>query len=199
MKTNEDLVKEWRLEEDKFKKEMIYKELFKNVEMLLNKIISKKSVNDVSYDLLMYQAQVGLMEALRKWDESKNIKFSTYLYNWVLKYVLATCSEEQTKVIRIPDQLRQDILKQRDNKYLKEGKIALGVDYYEVGDDFGEYDKEINQELKMIEESLNRLYNSRKISKIDYVSFNKGYKPSNDIHVKIVKLIKEDLKSQRYI
>lgn len=71
---------------------------------LIIKISKKFSGRDCEVEDLMQEGYYGLLKAIDKFDESKNIKFITYAYYWIYKYI-REFYYFKSSVIRYPEEV----------------------------------------------------------------------------------------------
>ena len=70
-----------------------------NIKLVFN--IAKKYVSKTrDFDALVQDGMNGLSEAVKRFDISKNIKFTTFGFFWIRKYILANFDQKRTHVER---------------------------------------------------------------------------------------------------
>lgn len=70
---------------------------------------------------------LGLYRASQLFDPRKGVKFSTYAYGWVRKFIQVAYMEQGFPVIRIPKNLHEDIGKGMKSKRLDACRAMLMV------------------------------------------------------------------------
>lgn len=83
-KQEQELINKYRNDRDKLNNLLI----MHNAKVVFNIAKKYKSKTD-DFDGLIHDGFLGLAEAARRFDIDKNIKFLTYAYIWVRKYILA--------------------------------------------------------------------------------------------------------------
>lgn len=66
----------------------------------------KAKFPSVDIDDLMQAGNVGLIEAARRFDQERGVKFTTYAYPWIKKYIIQEC-EKVIYTLHVPDKVRR--------------------------------------------------------------------------------------------
>jgi len=79
--------------------EFIYKELDGTPDRFIKHIANKhydtlEDCPGLTYTDLIQEGWVGLIEAAERYDDGREIEYSTYAYYWVEKYILKTLGEQ---------------------------------------------------------------------------------------------------------
>ena len=56
----------------------------------------------VPFEDLLHEGTLGLLQAARRFDEARGVRFTTYAAWWIRKFLLKAV-KEQTRIVRIPD------------------------------------------------------------------------------------------------
>lgn len=137
---------------------------------------------------LVTEGNIGFIKAIEKYDLKKNIKFSTYSYFWIKKYIFNSIIN-QFQPIRVPEYVYN--LKKKYNEYVLNFKLK---------NDRMPMDKEISMELGISPDLLSKIKNYFTYSRVsssvktkDEESFDtfEITKVSNDGE-KINKLLNDD-------
>ena len=75
---------------------------------LVVKIARSRRSKMVPFLDLVQEGNIGLMEAVKRFDYRKGFKFSTYAAWWIWSYVVRAC-DDQARTVRIPAQAHDDI------------------------------------------------------------------------------------------
>jgi len=86
------LLKKYRKDGDLKSRNKIVMANMKAVYLLANKYRSYYSKNHVSFDDLVADGAVGLMEAIDKFDVKRDVNFITYAYWWIMKRITDNAS-----------------------------------------------------------------------------------------------------------
>lgn len=78
--------------------EQAREELFYKYEKMIYKIVQKYKSTNLEYEDLLSEAIIGFYIALSKFDETKNIRFSTYSTYWIKERVLALIKSNNRKI-----------------------------------------------------------------------------------------------------
>jgi RNA polymerase sigma factor (sigma-70 family) len=68
---------------------------------LVMKLAAKKQTKLMGFEDCFQEGVIGLMEATNKFDKTKDVKFSTYAYFWILQAIYKA-KEKKMNIIRIP-------------------------------------------------------------------------------------------------
>ncbi|MEJ8554430.1 sigma-70 family RNA polymerase sigma factor [Tepidibacter sp. Z1-5] len=120
----------------------------------LVKIISGRLYNyygaNIEYDDLMSYGVIGLIDAIEKYDYTKNIKFQTYASVRIRGAII----DEIRNLDWIPRSIRQKSKLMKDTYSKLENKLGREPSIREIGNELGKKDEEI---LKILEET--NIYN----------------------------------------
>ncbi|MCT4507972.1 MAG: FliA/WhiG family RNA polymerase sigma factor [Tepidibacter sp.] len=120
----------------------------------LVKIISGRLYNyygaNIEYDDLMSYGVIGLIDAIEKYDYTKNIKFQTYASVRIRGAII----DEIRNLDWIPRSIRQKSKLLKDTYSKLENKLGREPSIKEISNELGKDDKEV---LKMLEET--NIYN----------------------------------------
>ncbi|WFD11703.1 sigma-70 family RNA polymerase sigma factor [Tepidibacter hydrothermalis] len=120
----------------------------------LVKIISGRLYNyygaNIEYDDLMSYGVIGLIDAIEKYDYTKNIKFQTYASVRIRGAII----DEIRNLDWIPRSIRQKSKLMKDTYSKLENKLGREPSIREIGNELGKKDEEV---LKILEET--NIYN----------------------------------------
>lgn len=97
---------------DGYKKEFLFEEILNENKSFLYKIVSRYYNSGVEQDDLMQQASLGLFTAIKRFEPTRNIAFSTYAMWWIRQHIVRYIHDHNS-AIRIPVHLREQTLKLR--------------------------------------------------------------------------------------
>ena len=97
---------------DGYKKEFLFEEILNENKSFLYKIVSRYYNSGVEQDDLMQQASLGLFTAIKRFEPTRNIAFSTYAMWWIRQHIVRYIHDHNSS-IRIPVHLREQTLKLR--------------------------------------------------------------------------------------
>ena len=97
---------------DGYKKEFLFEEILNENKSFLYKIVSRYYNSGVEQDDLMQQASLGLFTAIKRFEPTRNIAFSTYAMWWIRQHIVRYIHDHNS-TIRIPVHLREQTLKLR--------------------------------------------------------------------------------------
>lgn len=97
---------------DGYKKEFLFEEILNENKNFLYKIVSRYYNSGVEQDDLMQQASLGLFTAIKRFEPTRNIAFSTYAMWWIRQHIVRYIHDHNS-TIRIPVHLREQTLKLR--------------------------------------------------------------------------------------
>ena len=97
---------------DGYKKEFLFEEILNENKSFLYKIVSRYYNSGVEQDDLMQQASLGLFTAIKRFEPTRNIAFSTYAMWWIRQHIVRYIHDHNS-TIRIPVYLREQTLKLR--------------------------------------------------------------------------------------
>jgi RNA polymerase sigma factor (sigma-70 family) len=78
----------------------------------------------VPLDDLMQEGSIGLIEAARRFDVTRGVKFSTYARYWIFTYIRRAVNED--RVVYLPhyvSELRSNVWRERCVEYMKTGNV----------------------------------------------------------------------------
>ena len=94
--------------------------------------VSKRYLgHGLSLDDLIGEGNMGLVEAIKRFDESKNCKFSTYACFWIKRYIIRAI-KKYGKGIRIPEHIFDGMVKYKKAREELENKIGREATIEEV-------------------------------------------------------------------
>lgn len=97
---------------DGYKKEFLFEEILNENKSFLYKIVSRYYNSGVEQDDLMQQASLGLFTAIKRFEPTRNIAFSTYAMWWIRQHIVRYIHDHNS-TIRIPVHLHEQTLKLR--------------------------------------------------------------------------------------
>ena len=97
---------------DGYKKEFLFEEILNENKSFLYKIVSRYYNSGIEQDDLMQQASLGLFTAIKRFEPTRNIAFSTYAMWWIRQHIVRYIHDHNS-TIRIPVHLREQTLKLR--------------------------------------------------------------------------------------
>ena len=97
---------------DGYKKEFLFEEILNENKSFLYKIVSRYYNSGVEQDDLMQQASLGLFTAIKRFEPTRNIAFSTYAMWWIRQHIVRYIHYHNSS-IRIPVHLHEQTLKLR--------------------------------------------------------------------------------------
>ena len=97
---------------DGYKKEFLFEEILNENKSFLYKIVSRYYNSGVEQDDLMQQASLGLFTAIKRFEPTRNIAFSTYAMWWIRQHIVRYIHDHNSS-IRIPVHLHEQTLKLR--------------------------------------------------------------------------------------
>ena len=97
---------------DGYKKEFLFEEILNENKSFLYKIVSRYYNSGVEQDDLMQQASLGLFTAIKRFEPTRNVAFSTYAMWWIRQHIVRYIHDHNS-TIRIPVYLREQTLKLR--------------------------------------------------------------------------------------
>lgn len=97
---------------DGYKKEFLFEEILNENKSFLYKIVSRYYNSGVEQDDLMQQASLGLFTAIKRFEPTRNIAFSTYAMWWIRQHIVRYIHDHNS-AIRIPVHLHEQTLKLR--------------------------------------------------------------------------------------
>ena len=97
---------------DGYKKEFLFEEILNENKSFLYKIVSRYYNSGIEQDDLMQQASLGLFTAIKRFEPTRNIAFSTYAMWWIRQHIVRYIHDHNSS-IRIPVHLREQTLKLR--------------------------------------------------------------------------------------
>ena len=97
---------------DGYKKEFLFEEILNENKSFLYKIVSRYYNSGVEQDDLMQQASLGLFTAIKRFEPTRNIAFSTYAMWWIRQHIVRYIHDHNS-TIRIPVYLHEQTLKLR--------------------------------------------------------------------------------------
>jgi RNA polymerase primary sigma factor len=132
LEEEKEIIKRIRRGDKKLKEEFIKKN-----QGLVYHIAKKYAFSPEILSDLITEGNVGLLKAIEKFDFKKNVKFGTYAYFWIKRYILRTIMRE-FEILKIPERYHEfkEKLDEINNLYnLKYGRDAT--------------DEEIAKEMKI--------------------------------------------------
>ncbi len=108
--------------------------------ILLNSIANKYSKYNKNYNKedLISEGSIGLLKAIKTFEPSKNIKFSTYAYFWIKNKILSFINSQNNV---------------KTSTYDKSSRIVYGTDLSNIHIDNKSFQKNLNIDDANIEES----------------------------------------------
>lgn len=97
---------------DGYKKEFLFEEILNENKSFLYKIVSRYYNSGVEQDDLMQQASLGLFTAIKRFEPTRNVAFSTYAMWWIRQHIVRYIHDHNS-TIRIPVHLHEQTLKLR--------------------------------------------------------------------------------------
>lgn len=175
----------------------------------------KSKTND--FDNMMQNGYLGLMEAAKRFDITKNIKFVTYAYPWVAKYILSEFYAKNKEIDQNSSSLNQTInfntTKNNINNSEVEDCVNSIIDL-SVSNIKSLYDElSTHEQYKLVSQLLDSMNSDSSLSSIDknvfMDVFYTGERPSdiadkynitlhdlNEIKKRILCKFKDELKNQ---
>lgn len=135
-------------EKNELKKEIIL-EYINLVKIISGRLYNYYGAN-IEYDDLMSYGVIGLIDAIGKYDYTKNIKFQTYASVRIRGAII----DEIRNLDWIPRSIRQKSKLMKDTYSKLENRLGREPSIKEIGSELGKKDEEI---LKMLEET--NIYN----------------------------------------
>lgn len=131
-------------EKNELKKEIIL-EYINLVKIISGRLYNYYGAN-IEYDDLMSYGVIGLIDAIGKYDYTKNIKFQTYASVRIRGAII----DEIRNLDWIPRSIRQKSKLMKDTYSKLENRLGREPSVNEIGNELGKKDEEI---LKMLEET----------------------------------------------
>lgn len=134
LKENYTDIAEWQ----KKQSPALLKKITNNYEKLIHSIAQKYYYTNLDYDDLYIEGLTGLLLALEKFDVSRNTKFSTYAYFWILSQISRFVKKQEkifSEEVNNYENI-QDLLTNSSNEYeneeLKEIREQVKLSIYEL-------------------------------------------------------------------
>ena len=129
--------------------------------------MAKQYANGVALEDLVNEGNMGLIEAVNRYDETKGFKFISYAVHWIRRYILEYINS--TKAIRLPLNKVQDVSDINKLIIKLEQKLEREVTLNDlVDDDYGNV-KEVDEILRI--KGLNISSYNRKTNEDDDSEF----------------------------
>lgn len=91
---------------------------------------------------LIQEGNVGLLNAIEKFDSRKNNKFSTYAYYWIKSYIIRGVANK-SRIIRLPVNLHDRVLKVNKTRENLIMKLEREPSYLEIANESGFTEEEV--------------------------------------------------------
>ena len=119
------LIKKWRKDRD-----VLNQKLFMhNIRMVFEQAKRYKS-KTADFDNMVQNGMVGLMEAARHFDIDKGIKFTTYAYMWVQKYILSEFYLKNKEVDQMSISLNESAVFNNKSSNDSTAEVEDGINKY---------------------------------------------------------------------
>ena len=143
---------------DGYKKEFLFEEILNENKSFLYKIVSRYYNSGVEQDDLMQQASLGLFTAIKRFEPTRNIAFSTYAMWWIRQHIVRYIHDHNS-AIRIPVHLREQTLKLRRAQEKLEANPSVTPTIEELSKESGLSVERIQtlQNIPTVSTSLNAL------------------------------------------
>ena len=143
---------------DGYKKEFLFEEILNENKSFLYKIVSRYYNSGVEQDDLMQQASLGLFTAIKRFEPTRNIAFSTYAMWWIRQHIVRYIHDHNS-TIRIPVHLREQTLKLRRAQEKLEANSSVTPTIEELSKESGLSVERIQtlQNIPTVSTSLNAL------------------------------------------
>jgi RNA polymerase primary sigma factor len=90
----------------------------------------------VPFEDLLNEGNLGLIEAARRFDGQRGVKFTTYAIWWIRKYILKALSDQST-LVRIPDHRKRAIQEIHDQGAALERRLGRRAGRDELSEELG--------------------------------------------------------------
>lgn len=143
---------------DGYKKEFLFEEILNENKSFLYKIVSRYYNSGVEQDDLMQQASLGLFTAIKRFEPTRNIAFSTYAMWWIRQHIVRYIHDHNS-AIRIPVHLHEQTLKLRRAQEKLEANPSVTPTIEELSKESGLSVERIQtiQNIPTVSTSLNAL------------------------------------------
>lgn len=143
---------------DGYKKEFLFEEILNENKSFLYKIVSRYYNSGVEQDDLMQQASLGLFTAIKRFEPTRNIAFSTYAMWWIRQHIVRYIHDHNS-TIRIPVHLHEQTLKLRRVQEKLEANSSVTPKIEELSKESGLSVERIQtlQNIPTVSTSLNAL------------------------------------------
>ena len=143
---------------DGYKKEFLFEEILNENKSFLYKIVSRYYNSGVEQDDLMQQASLGLFTAIKRFEPTRNIAFSTYAMWWIRQHIVRYIHDHNS-TIRIPVNLHEQTLKLRRAQEKLEANPSVTPTIEELSKESGLSVERIQtlQNIPTVSTSLNAL------------------------------------------
>ena len=93
--------------------------LYQDYLPLIKSIASRYKKEGISFEDLVQEGFLGLLEAEKRFDSSKKAKFSTYAFYWIKKKILEAIQKEKIlslNIIELKEEILENSIKERTNE-----------------------------------------------------------------------------------
>ncbi len=93
--------------------------LYQDYLPLIKSIASRYKKEGVPFEDLVQEGFLGLLEAEKRFDSSKKVKFSTYAFYWIKKKILEVIQKEKIQslnAVELKEEILENPIKERNNE-----------------------------------------------------------------------------------
>lgn len=185
---------------DGYKKEFLFEEILNENKSFLYKMVSRYYNSGIDQDDLMQQASLGLFTAIKRFDSTRNIAFTTYAIWWIRQRINRYVQDHNSS-IRIPTYLREQIPKLRRAQENLEAKSSTRPTIEELSKESGLSVEQIQtlQNIPTVSTSLNVSVGDDKETELGYflpdpTSLNYIEKIENDSIIQAFSKLLDEMK-----
>lgn len=137
----------------------------------------KKEFPSADIDDLIQAGNVGLIKAARRFDikraEEEGVKFSTYAYPWIKKYIIQEC-EQVIYILHVPDKVKRKIVKINNIKSIH----SLFMDRELTFDEMVKY---LEMEMRITKQEAEKLMRNVERAKAQVYSLDRKISEDSDL------------------
>lgn len=145
----------------------------------------KTSFKSAEPDDLIQAGYIGLIEAARRFDvnraKQQGVKFTTYAYPWIKKYVLKEC-EKTISLLHVPEKIRRNVIRVNNLKAI----YPLFIDREPTFDEVVNY---LELEMKISKQKAERLL--RNVEKAQPLVYSLDKKLNEDSNTTFADVIED--------